>query len=115
MVGHRQAKRHDQGAALQLIVEQRASRDGHAHAGDGSLDGQVVAVEGVPAPHVGLVVANGVQVKLPLGVFITATPGGDVVQQREMHQVSRAMQGRTAAQQAGRAYRENLLIEQSCG
>ena len=45
----------------------------------------MIAIERVPAPYVGAFKADSVQVKLPLGVFITATPGGDVMQQRVVH------------------------------
>ncbi|MNH06120.1 hypothetical protein D3C79_654760 [compost metagenome] len=97
VVGDRQAERHDQGAALQLVIEQGASGDGHADAGDCRFNGQVVAVEGVPAAHVQATGTNPFQIKLPFGVFRTATPGGDVVQQRIVRKVGGTMQGRTSA------------------
>jgi len=115
VVRHRQPERHDQRPALQLIVEQRAPGNRHAHTGDSRFDGQVIAIERVPPPHVGAFKANRIQIELPLRVFITAAPGGDVVQQREMHQIRRPMQRRAPAQQARRTHRKNLLIEQGCG
>ncbi|MNN77730.1 hypothetical protein D3C81_1942220 [compost metagenome] len=115
MIGHRQAERYDQCAPLQLVIEQRASGDGHAHSGDGRFDGQVIAIEGVAAPHIRAFKADGIQIKLPFRIFVTAAPGSDVMQQRKMQQVRRAMQRRTPAQQARGADRENLLVEQGCG
>ncbi|MOA00349.1 hypothetical protein D3C78_1197070 [compost metagenome] len=115
MIGHRQAKRHDQRPAFQLIVEQRSSGNCHAHPGDGRFDGQVIAIEGMPAPHIRPFEADGVEVKLPFRIFVAAAPGGDVVQQGKVHQVCRTVQRRTPPQQARRAHRKNLLIEQGCG
>src|SRR5476649_1299206 len=78
VVWHREAERDDQSATLQLVIEQGSPCNRHAHAGNGGLDGQVIAVERVPTPYIGVVVADGIQVKLPLSVFITPTPGGYV-------------------------------------
>ena len=115
VIGHRQAERHDQRPALQLIVEQRSPRNRHAHAGNRRFDGQVIAIEGMPAPHVRAFKADGIEIELPFRVFVAAAPGGDVVQQRKMHQVRRAMQRRATAQQARGTDREDLLVEQGCG
>ena len=99
VVGDRYTKGHDQCAALQFVIEQRASCNRHADTGNRRLDGQVVAVESVPAPHIQAGGADAFQVELPLGIFRTATPGGDVMQQRVVRQVSGAVQRRAPAQQ----------------
>ncbi|MCY1466625.1 hypothetical protein D9M71_849890 [compost metagenome] len=69
----------------------------------------------MPAPHIRPLKANGIEIELPFRVFVAAAPGGDVMQQRKMQQVRRAMQWRTTAQQARGTHRENLLVEQGCG
>lgn len=101
VVGNGEAEWHDQGAAFQFVIEQGSPGNRHAHARNRRLDSQVVAVEGMPAPYVGGVIADGIQVELPLCVLITPTPGSDVVQQREMHQVSGAMQWRSPRSRLG--------------
>jgi len=101
VVGHREAERHDQGAAFQLIIEQGASRNRYAHAGDGGFDGQVVAVEGVATAYIGDVIADGIQVELPLRILITPTPGGNVMQQRKMQEIGRPVQGRSPRNRLG--------------
>ncbi|MNN36452.1 hypothetical protein D3C81_1503510 [compost metagenome] len=115
VIGHRQAERHDQRPALQLIVEQCPSGNRHPHPGDGRFDRQVIAIEGMPASHIRPLEADGIEVKLPFRVLVAAAPGGDVVQQGKVHQVCRTVQRRTTTQQARRAHRENLFIQQGCG
>ena len=80
VVGDRHAEGHDQCAPLQLVVEQGAPGNGHTDAGDGGLDGQVVAIEGVSTSHIQAAGADAFEVELPFGIFRAATPGGDVVQ-----------------------------------
>ncbi|MNZ85020.1 hypothetical protein D3C78_1037960 [compost metagenome] len=112
MVGDRQAERHDQRTAFQLVIEQGTAGNGHADAGNRRFNGQVVAVERVPTAHIQAAGTNPFQVELPLGVFRAAAPGGDVVQQRVVREVRRAVQRWAAAQQGGGADREDLLVKQ---
>ncbi|MCY1446432.1 hypothetical protein D9M71_629990 [compost metagenome] len=57
----------------------------------------MIAIEGMPAPHIGTFKADGIEIELPFRVFVAAAPGSNVMQQRKMQQVRRAMQRRTPA------------------
>ena len=120
-----------------LLIVKPVAPAAHVDAGEpveGGLQGEVTLKRVLTARHLvllGVGAAAATSVGLPrtlmnvvTGVSVAAparaaqagaAPGGDVVQQRKVPEVGRAVQRRTAAQQARRAHRKDLLVEQGCG